>query len=308
VAAIAVLGLTAFAPGARAAVTVGALSPDADPVNCVPNATFMQGGADGTSPSWDAPAAGVITSWRTNAGSATDTDAGLRVFRPTVDPDVFTVVANGPLQDLTPSALNVFQTRISVQAGDRIAIATGPNGGGPCVWDSGLPADTIRFRSGPPTAAGMTETLLVNNPTSRTNVSAQLEPDGDRDDWGDETQDKCPGVPGPEEGCPDNDFTIGKQKKLKSGSVLVDVTVPGPGVVSAVDARQTRKKKMGRVASRSVEVAAAGTIQVRITFTAGARRTLNKTGRSRASVRFTFTPTGFTPKAGVVRIVGKKRK
>jgi hypothetical protein len=34
------------------------------------------------------------------------------------------------------------------------------------------------------------------------NVSANLEPDSDNDGFGDETQDHCLGVPGPENGCP----------------------------------------------------------------------------------------------------------
>jgi hypothetical protein len=33
-------------------------------------------------------------------------------------------------------------------------------------------------------------------------VTATLEPDADADDYGDETQDKCPGVAGPDNGCP----------------------------------------------------------------------------------------------------------
>jgi hypothetical protein len=108
------------------------------------------------------------------------------------------------------------------------------------------------------------------------------------------------GVPGPDEGCPDNDFTIGELKPTKKATVVVEVTVPGPGSVVVEDGRVKRKATKQHMADwirrNSLQVAA-GTIRVVLKPRGLGKRMLNTVGRLRLPVEFTFTPTGFTAKS-----------
>lgn len=202
----------AFAAPAHASTTIGMVATsDAD--NCTPNTEFMQntvGATTGYTPSYDVPApGGVIVSWSTKPGSGTGTGARLKVYRPTSDPYVWTVVGESSAKILTPDTVNTGTTRIPVQGGDRIAVRTASGNGGPC--DFPYPAgigpgySMFSFQSmtlgfDPPAASEVT--FIDQSGQELVNIAAVVEPDADGDGFGDETQDKCIGANGPDNGCP----------------------------------------------------------------------------------------------------------
>jgi hypothetical protein len=204
--------LLAVAAPAHASTQIGMVATsDAD--NCTPNTEFMQntvGSSMGFTPSYDVPSAGVITSWSTKPGSGTGTGARLKVYRPTADPNTWTVVGESAAKvPLTPDAVNTANTRIPVQAGDRIAIRTASGNGGPCdfPYPAGLgPGYAIFFFQGMPSStdpsAGTNVTFSDDGLEELVNIAAVVEPDADGDGFGDETQDQCPGVAGSNNGCP----------------------------------------------------------------------------------------------------------
>lgn len=149
-----------------------------------------------------APIAGVISSWKVKAGpnsSASDEpDLRLRVLRGN------TGAGSGPIEEL-PLGKGIYSyiARLPVQAGDRL----------------GLDFIGVQPGEAPPVAKTMTgattdtwSPLLADGatllPSTGTNndyelmVQATIEPDADKDGWGDETQDKCVGSAGPANGCP----------------------------------------------------------------------------------------------------------
>jgi hypothetical protein len=167
------VALSMAAP-ADAAVTIGsnlAAAPGTAP-SCMQTCTVIQAGVT-------APAAGVITRWRVRSPSATP--MRLQVLR------AGTEVATSTTVVPTQSPFSEFPTRLAIGSGDAIALAccatttTIIAGGGALtgsVFDPALPSAAV-----PTSFAGE---LLVN---------AVIEPDGDSDGFGDETQDTCTQIP-----------------------------------------------------------------------------------------------------------------
>jgi hypothetical protein len=328
------LGLAlATAQPAGAATTVGQVSMEVNPNNCPP-ATIFVTTAVSAGTAFTVPAGGgVITSWQTNAGSGSGgTDAKLKVFRATGDPNQFLVVGQSALEPITASSLNgPFPARIPVQAGDYVSIRPG-NNGGPCDTSTGNMADSSRVSQGGADTPDGSTTLFNPTPNTaqRANVSASLEADADGDGFGDETQDNCLGaagplngcprpdadrdgfaddiadlclnLPGPINGCPDNNFQIGAAISKKNGFAELTVTVPGAGTVQAQDAATglsrlagTAKKKgkqKGRGLIKPVTVQAAAAGRVTLILKPTSTARKKLAKKGRVSVNVRVT---FTP-------------
>jgi Big-like domain-containing protein len=180
---LALTGLIAASP-ARAAVTIGSpltAAPDTTPPDCAAVCTVTQDGVTATT-------SGVITNWRVSVG-ATATPMRLQVLRGG------TQVATGTT--VTPAFITTVGDRIAIQAGDAIGLAccdtatviihagATPSGS---VFDPALPSAAAR--------TPFTGELLLN---------ADIEPDTDGDEFGDETQDNCLGLANPGQADRDHD-------------------------------------------------------------------------------------------------------
>lgn len=63
------------------------------------------------------------------------------------------------------------------------------------------------------------------------NVRAQVEPDADGDEFGDETQDACPGLAGGTSGCPpETSLTKSPKKKTRKKTATFEFNSTTPGV------------------------------------------------------------------------------
>ena len=170
----------------------------------------------GMPPRYEIPGDGVITSWRTYTGAkGGQGPVRLKVIRP-VSASSFKVVGASkyinPAYDFANNtgANGPFATRIPVVANDLIALGVGPRKGVQtmpfCLFNNGLIAQA-QARSGaddPPSAASVLtwNASPLTYAADRVEISASLEPDLDHDGFGDETQDRCLGVAGPQNGCP----------------------------------------------------------------------------------------------------------
>src|SRR4051812_5686288 len=159
----------------------------------------------GVPPRYEIPGDGVITSWRTYTGATFNQGpVRLKVVRP-MSATTFAVVAAS--EYITPvynvdGANGPFATRIPVVANDLVALGVGPRTGAQtrpfCQFNNSLAAGAmakIGVDDAPDAAAALTWGA-ANYPTYRVSVSATLEADLDHDDFGDETQDQCPGEAG----------------------------------------------------------------------------------------------------------------
>lgn len=166
-----------------------------------------------------APSAGVVTGWKVSSGLGSILAEKLRVFRATGEQGEFQAVADSRREAVLPGE-NVFHTRISVRAGDRFgAYAASPSGALYCA--SANPADVmgaVHFDAG----VGSTH-AFTPNPSFRVALSAVVEPDTDRDGYGDETQDRCPGGRPFHRECPR--VRVRAVAKERRGSILLFVTL-----------------------------------------------------------------------------------
>jgi Ca2+-binding RTX toxin-like protein len=194
-----VFATLAAPPAAGAAVSLGQTG---DPNRtCGGQAYLIQSATEGD-PRYAVPSGpyGVITSWSFQGDTLGQLTGRLFVWRPTAAPDQFIYVDSTGQETFVGGAERTFATRLPVQVGDLLGMRAPANCllGGP-----GHPAgDEVRFfesATEPPQGSTQTTTGLLSG---RILVAANVEPDSDRDGFGDETQDQCPtdaGIQGP---CP----------------------------------------------------------------------------------------------------------
>ena len=197
---------------------------------CSPNATsqitaIQTATAPGV-PAASAPFTGVITSFSVVRDTTEAYQSRLKVLHEN-GAGSFTAVANGPLATLNPG-LNVIPARVPIAAGDFIG-TWGDPGTQRCNF---VPLENrMESFDGPepqppePFSTNAFNGVIVD-------LSAQLEPDADRDGFGDETQDQCPTNASTQGACP----TAPAKKKCKKKK-------KGKGKAAAKKKCKKKKKK-----------------------------------------------------------------
>jgi hypothetical protein len=153
----------------------------------------------------------------------------LKIYRPTADQFEFVVVGESSFESISPGILNSFPTRVPARAGDVLgfSVTAGSNG---CVFSSVNIGDVYQGASGDP-PVGSSARLTGPSGGVRLNISAVLEPDADRDGFGDESQDACPAEAGPDDGCdpPETSITSGPKEKTRRKRARFEFTSDEPG-------------------------------------------------------------------------------
>jgi hypothetical protein len=183
--AFATAALLLMLPSASgAAVTIGAdvNAASGQPESCGEPCTFFQTVDPGRQ--FTAPTSGVVVRWRVRDSIGT---LKLRVLRP-AGAGTYTGAGTSAPGALPSGVVTTFDTRLPINAGDFIgvdlvdansALGTRPLGGG---QEAGFI---------PPLADGQTRSPEGTNNDVENLYNADIEPDADRDGFGDETQDLC---------------------------------------------------------------------------------------------------------------------
>jgi len=198
-----------------------------------------------------APSAGVITKWKVNLVPVPISfPQTLKVLHPSGGNTVQIV---GDATGSITGGLNTFDTRIPVQAGDRVGLygstaVVGSEEIGNLYCETGE-ANVIGGTLGSATV-GSTETFVQEPSGVRIPVSAVLEPDADHDGYGDETQDKCPTSAATQAPCPAPapPLTLSASSTARKGLVTVLVTSSAQAPVTVAG---TVKLGKGKSASLS---------------------------------------------------------
>ena len=188
-----------------------------------------------------APAPGVITSWTFDQGAG-ESVVTLRVYRPTATANQYVVMAEdgAPRTLAANSGAHTFPTRTLISPGDTIGLRVAS---GTCLSTTSSTVDQLLIKPGEPTAVGGTATFPIASSGTNILVTANVEPDTDQDRYGDETQDKCPGIYGGQP-CPRADTVITKKPRKLShratSKVFFTATAPVSTFICQLDKRSTK--------------------------------------------------------------------
>jgi hypothetical protein len=186
----AVAALMAIPGSASAATTIGQVAPSTPAVDCGENQDLLQPTVTSGNAYIVPAGTGAITSWSTNADADADQMLTMKVFRKVADPATYQVVGHDGPRPLNSGVLNTFPASVAVMPGDVLGlhVPSDPSPGSPSCRFS-APGDTYLFKSGN-LADGQQDVFAPGIANFRSNVSAVVEPDCDKDGLGDETQDQ----------------------------------------------------------------------------------------------------------------------
>jgi hypothetical protein len=306
---VAVLGIgfaLAFPAAAPAAETIGQVG-DVSTGNCTNDEAYLQKtliSGTGYSPS----AYGVITSWSAMSKATANQTVKLMVFRDDGS-EQFSVVARDSVTRTLSSVddtLNTFTgTRIPIEANQRIGIYQPASSTEGCEFD-GVSGDeagySVPFGVGEP-PDNVPFDYSGSDTGNRVNALAVVEPDADRDVFGDESQDKCLGTPGSANGCPST-VTINKLKQKGETKVKATATVPGAGTLTVGSASDpalasAAAKKGLKAVTHTLTATTKGTVTLTLKLTKSAITKLSDTGKLKLKVKAVYTPPGGSPGSAV---------
>jgi hypothetical protein len=222
--ALSACALAAAVPaGASASATLGSsLTFNGSGVSfspCYPLCTLIPTG-DVDNPV-QSPISGVIVRWGTSPSDADTTTARLRVLHAvSTGPFIWVGDRTGPTEVFTiPSHTNIFfdlKPGLPISQDDYIGMDTNSASGDVTTLRPSTGSYHDFFQS--PLADGAAgQAASGSTANEAVYLQATVEPDADGDGFGDETQDKCPGVSAPIDGCPPAATTtpIAHKKKCK---------------------------------------------------------------------------------------------
>jgi hypothetical protein len=298
-------GVAALAlPGAASAAEV--IGQTAPPQACGENEGYTQKSL-AAGASYSPSAYGVITSWTATALANSSGQLKLMVLEPTGGTSFKAVAKDTVVRTLTTqSALNIFTgMRLPIEPTQRLGLfAPDQDGAGnsaPCAFVTGNSSDGLGFtglNTGEPP-----DNVPVDYPgnaaQNRLNAQAVVEPDTDRDVFGDESQDNCVGTPGTFNGCPNTVTISGLKQKGKKPKLSLTAIVPGQGklnVGSASDATvataAAKSKVQLKPVTQTFSAKSAQQVVLTLALTKSAKSKLRAKGKLKLQVKLAFTPTG----------------
>jgi hypothetical protein len=232
-----VCSLLGAAEPAMGAATIGSdLATAGDSVPCTAPCTAMNPTIGGIAVA--APTSGVVTSYGIhpqfiNAGG---NFMRLRVLRP-AGTGIYLGVSSSATVHITAPGLQRIAARQPITAGDAIGFDVDPPNNVFTLMSSDFEPGTRRSLWEPGLADGTAlAPTFTQEPGVRLQLNATIEADADRDGFGDETQDRCPGVAGTAVGC-------APVKKCKKGFVRKKVkTKSGKTKKRCVRRKKKRKR------------------------------------------------------------------
>lgn len=181
-------------PSSSPAVTVGQLADDLNEACDGRNNSLVQARSAPGRRSFALPRSGVITSWAHNSRGISGSKLKLKVFR-RVRGGKFRMIGESGFRGFDRNGVVRYRTRIRARRGDVLGLGLAGNAHvspASCFDPDGSPGDR-EFARAEDIRRGDARRFPAGPFQVRLNVSARLEPDRDKDGFGDRTQDGCPG-------------------------------------------------------------------------------------------------------------------
>ncbi len=224
------------------------------------------------------PVSGVMTQWKSVLVPApVSIPQTLKVLRP-AGPNLVQIIGEAP--GSITGGVNTFNTRIPVQAGDRVALFGDPTSGNLVCRTTGV-EQIIGGFVGPGGGVGTTVPHVVQETDARIPVTGVVEPDADNDGFGDETQDKCPQLATTQVACPTiavNALTAIKRK----GSVVVLLTTDNAAPVTVAGTVNLGKGKKAKLSSKAQTVVPGTVSRFTLKFPKRLKKRLQELARKRS--------------------------
>lgn len=182
---------------------------------------------------------GVITRLRvTLPGGQPDQPFDIKTVRPAAGPaNTFTTVSSTPV--IAGSGTRTTNVRVPVLAGDRLGVS---NANAVGLFCSTTDAADVLVAAPGNSAVGTTTTYTVAGTQLAVPVVAVVEPDADKDGYGDETQDLCPQLASTQAACPS--VTVAAVTKATKRRITLTVTADQPTTVTAAGTAKVGKRKV----------------------------------------------------------------
>jgi hypothetical protein len=204
----------AFPAAADAAQTIGQVGAG-DGSGCT-NRVFVQHDLS-SGPGYSPSSAGVITSWSSQSNANSGQTLQLLVLKQNADLE-YTILHRDTVRALTNlNALNTFSgLHMPINAGELIGVYEPDGSNADCEYATSS-ADQVAF-SDIGAVPDNTAVTYFGFDFARVDARAVVEPDADRDGFGDETQDQCPSNAATQGPCPAHKKKCKKKHKRRDAS------------------------------------------------------------------------------------------
>jgi len=190
-------------PSAGQAITVGEVSDSLNEACDGRNNSLVQAKSAPGHRSFRIPRNGVITAWAHNSRGISGSKLKLKIFRP-MRGGRFKMVGESAYGRFDNNGVITKRTRIRVRRGDVLGLGLAGNASSSptsCFDPDGFRGDR-EFARAEDIRRGEVRRFPAGPFQVRLNVRARLEPDADRDGFGDRTQDRCPTSARTRSACP----------------------------------------------------------------------------------------------------------
>lgn len=247
------IALMAFSAAASAATPNGQSCAAS---NGAPQVMFQSAISSGTS--YTAQSDGVLTKWGINTTAWGSTSVMSAVIGSSQGGQ-WTIVAGTPFQLIPDNAYSEFPARIPVSTGQTLGVAATNSSGLMCSGFVGPTGDVIEYKASylPVGGTFATEGTIA---AYRVAVFGTLEPDADKDGYGDETQDGCPQSAALQNACP----VLSISQKLSASRSAISALATASVDTSLTASASVRIPKLGKSKARTVKFKSKATA-----FTAG---------------------------------------
>lgn len=283
---VALASIAVFSGTANAAIQVGqkcALPTSGQPV-IFPRTTTPSGA------SFVFPTDGVVTKWGINRifQPGNSMVAAVAASRSSTE---WTLLRGSAFTDVPSQVESEHPTRFSVNAGEALGSVTFNSQSSMC-YTNNVP-DQSDFTAGY-RAIGSTFVPEGVSPATLPNIWAMLEPDVDKDGYGDETQDQCPQSAALQTACP----VLAISQSLAAAKGVITVTAVASADTSLTAVASVKVPKLGSKSAATVTFAspatafAAGQLKsIKLKLPSRVKSALKATKKSKR-LKFTVTLTG----------------
>jgi len=227
----------------------------------------------------------------------------LKIFRPTGVAKQFQVVGESSSASLI-GGTNTYPTRVPVQAGDQIGNVVSAEGLSMALHcETGNAGDRLGLIEGNP-GPGSTATVAAEEGGSQVPIVVFIEPDADKDGFGDETQDLCPQSATTQVACPP--ITLSASRIVKGGFVTVLITSSAQAPVTVAGTASLGKGKTAKLKGGTQVVAPGAIARFVVPLPRSVKSKLKKlTPKRKLSVKLTATATNAIGQATVTSLKAK---